>query len=235
MSNSNILQHKEDSDYPIYASSPEEAKQLQETLRQRVKIAPLPTQIKTIAGADVSFNLKSNWGIGGVVVCDAETLNVLDSATFQSVLSFPYIPGFLSFRELPLILPAFEKLSRQPDLVLCDGQGFAHPRRFGLACHLGVALNCPSIGCAKRRLVGEHVEPGRARGSRVPLRFEDEDIGVVLRTRTGVSPLYVSIGHKITLPEAINWTLRTAVRYRLPEPIRAAHKLVNKIRQEISE
>ncbi len=235
MSNSYIAHHKQDSGYPIYASSPTEAKQLQETLRKRVRIAPLPSQIKTIAGVDVSFNLKSNWGIGGVVVCDAETFNVLDSTTFQSILSFPYIPGFLSFRELPLILPAFEKLSRKPDLVLCDGQGFAHPRRFGLACHLGVALDCPSIGCAKSRLLGEHEEPGKSRGSQTPLRFEDEDIGVVLRTRTGVAPLYISIGHKITLLEAIDWTLRSAIRYRLPEPIRGAHELVNKIRQQISE
>lgn len=203
---------------------------MQLALRERVEVAPLRSGVQAIAGADVSFNLRSNWGIGGVVVCDARTFKVIDQASFQGALSFPYVPGLLSFRELPLLLPAFEKLSRKPDLVLCDGQGLAHPRRFGLACHVGVALDCPAIGCAKSRLVGEHTEPALERGARVPLIFEGEEVGAVLRTRMGVAPIYVSIGHKITLDEAVNWTLQATLQYRLPEPIRWAHKLVNQIR-----
>lgn len=221
---------KKNSSYPIYASTSSEARNLQEILKKNVLVKPLDSEIKTIAGVDVSFNLKSNWGIGGIVVLDVKTLAVLDQASYRGALSFPYIPGYLSFRELPLILPVFDKLSQRPDLILCDGQGFAHPRRFGLACHLGVALDCPSIGCAKSRLIGHHDEPASERGSRSPLFDENEQIGMVLRTRNGVAPLYVSVGHRITLPQAVDWTLRSTRRYRLPEPIRAAHRLVNQIR-----
>ncbi len=220
---------------PIFASSPQEAKQVQLALRDRVEIAALSSAIETVAGADVSFNQSSSWGIGGVVVCDARTFKVIDQASFQGKLSFPYVPGYLSFRELPLLVPAFERLVSMPDLVLCDGQGLAHPRRFGLACHVGVALDCPTIGCAKSRLVGEHTEPDTERGARVPLTLEGEEIGAVLRTRSGVAPVYVSIGHKITLDEAVDWTLQTSARFRLPEPIRWAHKLVNRIREEVGQ
>ena len=217
---------------PIYASSPQEAKKFQLILQRRVTIASLSSDVQTIAGADISFDLGSNWGIGGVVVCDAKSFEVIEQASFQGTLSFPYVPGYLSFRELPLLLPAFEKLSRKPDLILCDGQGLAHPRRFGLACHVGVAFDCPSIGCAKSRLIGEHGEPASERGAKTPLVFEGEEVGAVVRTRAGVAPLYVSIGHKITLAEAIHWTLQACLRYRLPEPIRYAHKLVNQLREE---
>ncbi|MFH1010818.1 MAG: deoxyribonuclease V [bacterium] len=217
---------------PVFASSAQEARGLQEMLRQRVQIVPLPSQVQTVAGVDVSCDKDSKWGVGGVVVCDAETLRVLEQASFHGPLSFPYIPGYLSFRELPLVLPAFERLSQKPDLVICDAQGLAHPRRFGLACHLGVALDCPSIGCAKSLLVGRYKEPGRERGARVPLMFEGEVVGTVLRTRTGVAPVYVSVGHRITLEEATDWILRITPSYRLSEPIRWAHKLVNQIREQ---
>jgi len=220
---------------PIHASSLQEAKKLQEGLRLRVQAISLTTEIRLIAGADVSCDMNSNWGVGGVVVCDAHTYKIVDQASFRGSISFPYVPGYLSFRELPLLLPAFERLSRKPDLVLCDAQGIAHPRRFGLACHLGVALDCPSIGCAKSRLVGEYVEPPSDRGARVPLALESEVVGAVVRTRTGVAPLYISIGHKITLDEAVDWVLRATPRYRVPEPIRWAHKLVNQVRVKQSD
>jgi deoxyribonuclease V len=201
-------------------------------LRQRVEVVPLPGEIRTIAGVDVSCDKGSDWGVGGVVVCDVRTFRVIDQATFLGKLSFPYIPGYLSFRELPLVLPAFEKLSRRPDLVLCDAQGMAHPRRFGLACHLGVALDCPSIGCAKSLLIGEYVEPGKERGARTPLLHQEEVVGGILRTRSGVAPIYVSVGHKTTLEEALEWVLQATPSYRIPEPIRYAHKLVNRFLEE---
>jgi deoxyribonuclease V len=230
MTNSTFLYLKISSDCPVCASSVQEARKLQESLRRRVITIPLPSEINWIAGADVSCDTNSDWGIGGVVVCDARTFRSVEQASYRGSIAFPYVPGYLSFRELPLLLPAFERLSQKPDLVICDAQGIAHPRQFGLACHLGIALDCPSIGCAKSRLVGEYVEPSNERGGRVPLMFENETVGAVVRTRTGVAPLFVSVGHKITLDEAVDWVLRASPSYRISEPVRAAHKLVNQIR-----
>jgi deoxyribonuclease V len=145
---------------------------------------------------------------------------------------FPYVPGYLSFREVPPLLAAFEGLERPPDLVLVDGHGRAHPRRFGIACHLGVLLDLPTVGCAKSRLVGAHREPGPRRGATTRLVDGDEVIGVVLRTRPGAKPVYVSVGHRVSLSRARSLVLRLAPRYRLPEPIRAAHAEVNRLRRE---
>ncbi len=235
MTNSTVPYPEMSSVCPVHASSVQEAKKLQENLRQRVQSVTLSSEIRLIAGADVSCDMNSDWGIGGVVVCDALTYKIVDQASFRGSISFPYVPGYLSFRELPLLLPAFERLSRKPALVICDAQGIAHPRRFGLACHLGVALDCPSIGCAKSRLVGEHVEPANERGGRAPLTLESEVVGAVVRTRTGVAPLYVSVGHRITLDEAVDWVMRTTPYYRVPEPVRWAHKLVNQVRVKESD
>jgi deoxyribonuclease V len=140
---------------------------------------------------------------------------------------FPYVPGYLSFREAPAALAAMRRLRRDPDLIVCDGQGFAHPRRFGLACHLGLLANLPSIGVAKSRLIGEHAVLGSQRGEWVPLVDDGERIGVVLRTRTGVRPVYVSVGHRISLETAIDYVLRCTTRYRLPETTRQAHRLAS--------
>ena len=139
----------------------------------------------------------------------------------------PYIPGLLSFREIPAVLAAWEQLTVLPDLLLCDGQGLAHPRRFGLACHLGLLLDLPTIGVAKSRLIGSHVPPAPDKGSWQPLEDKGEVIGAVLRTRANVTPVYVSSGHRVSLRTAVAWTLRCVTRYRLPETTRAAHRLAS--------
>ncbi len=182
---------------------------------------------RTVAGADVSFDKRSPVLHAGVVVLDARSLETVEQVSVTAPARFPYVPGYLSFREIPALLEAFALLERRPDLVLCDGQGRAHPRRFGLACHLGVLLELPVLGCAKSRLVGEHREPGARRGCSVQLRHEGELVGRVLRTRDGVKPVYVSVGHRIDLATACRMVLATTCGFRLPEPIRRAHQLVN--------
>jgi deoxyribonuclease V len=149
---------------------------------------------------------------------------VVETKVVQGRLDFPYIPGLLSFRELPLTLAAYESLSITPDLVLVDGQGVAHPRRFGLASHLGLVLDTPTIGCAKSRLCGRHEEPGIEAGSYAEVVDKGETIGVALRTRPKVKPVYVSTGHKVDLEDAIHWVLECCRGYRLPEPLRLAHQ-----------
>ena len=154
-------------------------------------------------------------------------LELVDWAVARQPARFPYVPGLLSFRELPALLAALKRLRVSPDLILCDGHRLAHPRRFGLACHLGVACGIPSIGVAKSRLIGEHGEPGRQRGARVSLRHKGEIVGAVLRTRAGTRPLYVSIGHRVSLPVAVRYVLACTTRFRLPETTRWAHRLAS--------
>jgi deoxyribonuclease V len=209
-----------------------EARALQEKLRSRVREAELPRRLRRVAGADVSYDRGSPVLFAAVVVLDPETLEVIESAGVESRARFPYVPGYLSFREIPPLLEAFAKLAEPPDLVVADGQGRAHPRRFGLASHLGVLLDLPTIGCAKTRLVGEHRTPGARRGACAQLRDRGEVIGTVLRTQAGVKPIYVSVGHRVTLAGARRWVLALAPRHRLPEPIRAAHAEVNRLRRE---
>ena len=209
-----------------------EARALQERLRSRVREAELPHRLRRVAGADVSYDRGSPVLFAAVVVLDPATFEVIESVGVEARARFPYVPGYLSFREIPPLLEAFAKLSERPDLIVCDGQGRAHPRRFGLASHLGVTLDLPTIGCAKSRLVGEHREPGPRRGASAPLRHEGEVIGTVLRTQAGVKPVYVSVGHRVTLAAARRWVLALAPRHRLPEPIRAAHAEVNRLRRE---
>jgi deoxyribonuclease V len=207
-----------------------EARRLQERLRFRVIERDRPGDVRRVAGVDVSYDRGSPFLFAAVVVLDAETGALLESAAVRTRVPFPYVPGYLSFREIPPLLHAFEKLAAPPDLIVCDGQGRAHPRRFGLACHLGVLLDLPSLGCAKSRLVGTHREPGARRGCTTRLYDDGEVIGLVLRTREGVRPVYVSVGHRITLPTARRFVLRLARPFRLPEPIRAAHAEVNRRR-----
>ena len=208
------------------------ARALQEQLRRRVVARDaFPRPLRFVAGADVSFDRSSPMLFATVVVLDPRTLAVVNSATVPAPASFPYVPGYLAFRELPPVLAAFAKLRVTPDLVVSDAHGRAHPRRFGLASFLGVALDLPVIGCAKSVLVGEHLEPARARGSHAPLRDGRATIGSALRTREGVAPVYVSVGHRVGLASARLWVLRVAPTHRLSEPIRVAHEQSNRARR----
>lgn len=179
--------------------------------------------VHRVAGVDAHYDAGRVWA--AVVVMSLPDLVTVESALIQRPLAFPYVPGLLSFREAPAILDALHRLSGRPDLLLVDGQGLAHPRRFGLACHLGVLADVPTIGVAKSRLVGTHQEPGIARGAWSPLIDRGETIGAVLRTRRAVKPVFVSVGHRISLETAIDLVLRCTSRFRLPEPIREADRL----------
>ncbi len=209
------------------------ARAIQERLRDRVvrEDAPGVAAPRTVAGVDVSFDKRSPLLHAGVAVLDAASLEPVEEVAVSHEVRFPYVPGTLSFREIPPLLAAFEKLRTLPDVIVCDGHGLAHPRRFGLACHLGVVLDRPTLGCAKSLLVGEHREPGPRRGAAVQLRHEGEVVGRVLRTRTGVKPVFVSIGHRVSLETACRIVLGGAPRFRLPEATRRAHTLVNEQRR----
>jgi len=200
-----------------------QAKALQVSLAKKVVTEDEGINPHLIAGVDISSPDSRGIGWGAVVVVDYPELNLVEVKTVEREVAFPYIPGLLSFREAPLILAACEELSSVPDLVLVDGQGIAHPRRFGLAAHLGLFLDVPTVGCAKSRLCGAHKLVGEKVGSYAELVDNDQVIGVALRTRIGVKPIYVSIGHKISLNSAIKWVLNCCRGYRLCEPTRLAH------------
>ncbi len=218
--------------------SPKEAVRLQRELAGRVRAEPVSGPVRTVAGADCAF-LGERHGrqqaprgdiIAAAVLCDVESMAVLATAHVVRPCTFPYVPGLLSFREAPSVIAAVEKLPERPGLLMCDGQGVAHPRRLGLASHVGLWLNLRTIGVAKSRLCGEPREPGVSRGSRTDLVHRGEIIGAIVRTRTRVRPLFVSVGHLVTLEDAVHWTLRCARRYRLPEPTRQAHLHVTRLK-----
>ena len=213
--------------------TPREAVELQKSLRERVRLAPLRQKIETVAGADISFNKFSPVVYAGVVVLALPSLEVLEEAGVVSETKFPYVPGLLSFREAPSVLEAWSKLKTEPDAVMFDGQGIAHPRRVGIASHVGLLLNRPTLGCAKSVLVGKYEEPAGERGSWEPLvdPKNNETVGAALRTKARVQPIYVSPGHLIDLAGAIELTLRADGGYRQPEPTRRAHLLVNALRR----
>lgn len=214
----------------------------QQRLRELVVASGTIRRPCLVAGVDVSYDFvptrfsrgkqASEFLYAAVVVLELPSLRVVESAGVASRAEFPYVPGLLSFREMPPLLEAFRKLRVTPDAVLVDGQGVAHPRRCGLASHLGLVLDLPTVGCAKSRLIGEYREPGLRRGSASSLRDGGEIIGRVLRTRDGVAPLFVSVGHKISLDAAVALVLECAPRFRLPETTRQAHALVNQLRSE---
>ncbi len=213
--------------------TPAEAIALQKKLAPRVILDGDPGDVRLVAAADLAF-VDRRWprqptrGRAAVVLMRYPELDVIEEQVVEGDVSFPYVPGLLSFREAPLLAQALERLEGLPDLLLIDGHGYAHPRRFGIASHLGLMADLPTIGCAKSRLCGEHAEPGPRRGSQAELRDGGEVIGAVLRTRDGVKPLYISVGHKIGLEAAVQWALRLAPRFRLPEPIREADALSKK-------
>ena len=200
---------------------------LQKALAGRVIAEDCYGTVRYVAGLDVGFEADDTVVRAAVAVLSYPDLRMADQAVARRPVTFPYVPGLLSFREVPALLDALDRLGQVPDLLLCDGQGLAHPRRFGLACHLGVLTGIPSIGVAKSLLIGQHEAVPRERGSWRPLLDKAAVIGAVLRTRIGVAPVYVSIGHKISLPSAIDFVLACAPRYRLPETTRAAHRLAS--------
>jgi deoxyribonuclease V len=209
-----------------------EARAEQERLRGRVRLVPLPlSSIRLVGAADVTFLGERGVVAAALVVTDMATGAVVEEAAAVRRMAFPYVPGYLSFREGPVIVAAWEKLSRKPNALLFDGQGIAHPRRLGIASHVGVLLDVPSVGCAKKRLVGESAEPGPRRGDWTPLVHDGEAVGAVLRTRPKVKPVFVSPGHRADLPSSIALVLRLCVRYRLPDPARRAHQLTQEIRK----
>jgi deoxyribonuclease V len=183
--------------------------------------------VQYVAGVDMGFEAEGTISRAAVAVLSFPALQLQESAIARRPTCFPYIPGFLSFREIPAVLNALEKISLTPDLILCDGQGIAHPRRFGIACHLGLIVDIPTIGVAKSLLIGKHQEVAEERGSWQPLVNRGETIGAVLRTRTGTKPLYVSSGHRVSLNTAIDYVLRCTPKYRLPETTRIADKLAS--------
>ena len=207
--------------------TPREAIALQTELRGRVERKDRIGAVRRIAGVDVGFEQDGRVTRAAVAVLEYPGLALVEQVVVRVATTFPYVPGLLSFREAPAVLAAFERIRIAPDLILYDGQGIAHPRRFGIASHVGLLLDCPSIGVAKSRLVGEHRMPATRRGAWTPLRDAGEVIGAVLRTRVGVKPLYVSIGHRVSLETAVRWTLACTTRYRLPETTRWAHRLAS--------
>ncbi|MBW2594582.1 MAG: deoxyribonuclease V [Deltaproteobacteria bacterium] len=215
------------------------AREIQNELRGKLILHDenLPDKIKTIAGADISYSRGSNTFFAVVMILDFPTMEIIEQASSSGMIDFPYIPGLLTFREGPVLLEAFRKLSLSPDIIIFDGQGIAHPRGIGLASHMGLFLNTPSIGCAKTRLVGSYDEAGNEPGDFSPLVHNGETRGAVLRTKKKVNPVFVSQGHKIGFDMAIDITLSSCRGYRLPEPTRKAHLAVNEIRlkQEKSE
>lgn len=183
--------------------------------------------VQYVAGVDMGFEADGTISRAAVAVLSFPDLQVIETSLAHRPTTFPYIPGFLSFREIPAVLDALEKITTIPDIILCDGQGIAHPRRFGIACHLGVLVDIPTIGVAKSLLVGKHEILPETRGSWQPLIHKGETIGAVLRSRTKVKPLYISSGHRVSLPTAIDYVLRCTPKYRLPETTRIADKLAS--------
>jgi deoxyribonuclease V len=216
-----------------WSLTPREAIALQKELAGRVCVRKPPSELRFVAGLDAAFSADGKHCLAAVVLWDAREHGVVEQHTAARKLAFPYIPGLLSFREAPTLLAALRKLGRTPDALMCDGQGLAHPRRLGIASHVGILCGLPTIGCAKSRLCGEHTEPARARGSASPLMDGDEQIGDVVRTQNGVKPLYVSVGHLCDLPGARELVLTCATRYRLPEPTRLADRLVAAAKREL--
>jgi deoxyribonuclease V len=216
-----------------FPENKEEALKIQRNLSKKIKIIPYKKHSGYVAGVDASFFESSV--IGVACIFKYPEMNLIEEAYAVTESTFPYIPGFLSFREGPAIIKAIKMLKIKPDIILFDGQGIAHPYSMGIATHIGILLNMPSIGCAKSRLVGSYKEPSIEKGSYSYLKYRDNIIGAVLRTRTNVSPLYISPGHRITLKDAIKIVLKCTTTYRIPEPLRRADSLSKIIKNSCVE
>lgn len=207
-----------------------EAVALQNSLASRVDTSAPFSGFELIAGCDIAYHLTEPRLFAAVVVLKAGDLSIVEESAVTREVTFPYIPGLLSFREIPALLAAFAELRQPPDVVMLDGQGIAHPRRFGLACHLGLWLDRPCVGCAKSWLVGDYAEPGPLAGDAAPLSLEGEEVGAVVRSAAGARPVFVSPGHRIDVPSATAVVRATLSGYRHPAPTRAAHMAANRLR-----
>ena len=210
----------------------QEAIRIQDQLREKLVFRPPHKPIRTLAAADVSYDPAGEIHFGAFLLFRFPDLSLLEKTWAVEKISFPYIPGLLTFREAPVLLKAFSQLSQEPDLLLLDGQGIAHPRSMGIASHLGVLLNLPAIGCAKSRLCGAYEEPGLQKGSTAPLKENGKTVGMAVRTRTGIKPVFVSPGHRMDFETSVKVVLALCRTYRIPEPLRQAHAFVNWLRGE---
>lgn len=212
--------------------TPADARRLQAELAAKLKLRPLPEDIRLVAGADMAIGRRREAFFAAVVVQTFPGLETVEVATACVPATFPYVPGLLTFREGPALVAAFRRMKRTPDAVIFDGQGLAHRKRMGLACHMGLWLGLPTVGCAKSRLVGQHDEPGAQAGRSTPLWHREEQVGVVLRTRTDVKPVFVSPGHLADVDSSRELVLACCAGYRLPEPTRQAHLAVGRAKRE---
>ena len=209
--------------------SVEKAIQIQKDLRNRIILKKTFFRVRTIGGGDVAYQKEGNFLFGAMVILSFPQMETLDVATARGKISFPYVPGLLSFREGPILIKTFQKLKIIPDVMIYDGQGIAHPRGIGLASHLGLWFDLPSIGCAKTPLLDEFASPGPLKGSVEMIKKEGKEVGAVLRTKDKVKPLFVSPGYRIDLPTSIRLVLESCQGFRIPEPLRRAHQISGRI------
>ncbi len=207
-----------------------EAKAIQLEWQRKIQLRRLVSPVRLVAGADVSYSKKFKICFAAVTVFRFPEMEMIEQCDASGMTNFPYVPGYLTFREAPTLLKAFEKLENVPDIVLFDGQGIAHFRGMGLASHVGLILDLPAIGCAKSKLLGAFENPLEIQGSWSELIYQNRQIGAVVRTRDNVKPLFISPGFKITMDESIEWALKTCTHYRIPEPIRKSHLAVTQLR-----
>ena len=212
---------------------PKQAVQIQKSLADKVSFHKLPDKISTIAGYDISYHYKSNKMIAGVVVLEYPSLKELEKFFCINTINFPYIPGLLSFREVPIVVELIQKHLLQADVNIFDGHGIAHPRGMGLASHIGVILDIVALGCAKKRLIGEYDLPETSKGSMSDLIFKDKVVGKVLRTKDNVKPVFISVGNQLNLEELPDFVLSCTTKYRIPEPTRLAHNAVTEYKKKL--
>ena len=211
--------------------TPKQAVKIQLRMRDRIELTDGFAKACIVAGADIALDLERKMAFAGVIVYKYPKMEEVERVWAKRPLTFPYVPGLLSFREIPALLAAFRKLRSKPDVIFVDGHGFAHPRRMGIASHLGMVLDCPTIGCAKSVLVGEAEEPADEQGAATELTHKNELIGIVLRTRPGTKPIYISTGHRVSLESAVKFALAATDGFRVPKPTREADRFVAKVKQ----
>ena len=224
MANSTKNQYK-------HPAGPEEALQLQQALREQINLTPLGREITYIGGADISFNLYEEVVYAGIIVLKLPELSPVVHAVVQGEAGFPYIPGFLSFREIPSLLKVWQALPFKPDVIMVDGHGIAHPRRMGIATHFGLVTDSATLGCAKKKLAGSYEEPEQEKGAMSPLVHKKETVGYALRSKKNTKPVFISPGNGLSLQDALDITQKCLGKYRIPEPTRLSHLLVNRFRK----